>query len=77
MTTENQKPKTKPATKALPSSTGSLAKGGDFYNGIEWMAAWMVDNVEVQKVSEEKLRVWATKAWLQHIEKQNGELNHE
>ena len=71
MTTKNKETKTTPATKALPSSTGSLAKGGDFYNGIEWMAAWMVDNVEGHEVAEEKLCEWAAKAWLQHIKKQN------
>ena len=71
MSNEESKSSETAATKALPSSTGSLAKGGDFYNGIEWMAAWMVDNVEGHVVAEEKLCGWAAKAWLQHIKKQN------
>jgi len=42
--------------------------GSDFYNGIEWMAAWMVDNVEGEEVDELTLRQWAIDAWLLHLE---------
>lgn len=71
MTQENQETSNTLTAKALPSSSGSVQVGGDFYNGVEWLAAWMVDNVEGHEVGEEELREWAAKAWLQHVEKQN------
>lgn len=36
---------------------------GDFYNGIEWFACWLLDNAEGEIITEEKLRPWAIKAW--------------
>ena len=37
--------------------------GGDFYGGIEWLACWLLDNVEGETITEEQLRPWAAKAW--------------
>lgn len=39
------------------------AVGGDFYNGIEWLACWLLDHAEGEVVSEERLRAWAVEAW--------------
>ena len=36
---------------------------GDFYDGIEWFACWLLDNVEGQEILEEQLGPWAVEAW--------------
>jgi len=43
--------------------------GGDFYNGIEWLACWLLDNAEGETITEEQLRPWAVKAWEAHLNK--------
>jgi hypothetical protein len=53
-------------TKARP------AVGGEFYKGIEWLACWLLDNVEGETITEEQLRPWAAKAWKAHLKRQNG-----
>lgn len=70
MKTPDQNDKQKPANQSLTTSDGSVV-GGEFYNGIEWMASWMLDNVEGEQVDEITLRQWAVNAWLLHLEKQN------
>ena len=46
----------------MPRSQRELA----FYNGIEHLACWMLDNVEGEEVTEEHLRRWAIEAWSKH-----------
>ena len=72
-------PKTKPRIQKRPgrAAHGSLhrhcgAVGGDFYLGIEWMACWLLDNVEGETITEEQLRPWAAKAWAAHLKRQNS-----
>lgn len=48
--------------KTEPNNT-TLKVGGDFYNGMEYLAAWLLDNVEGEIVTEELAREWAIKAW--------------
>jgi len=45
----------------------SEQNNGDFYNGMEWFACWLLDNVEGETITEEQLRPWAAKAWEQHL----------
>jgi hypothetical protein len=47
------------------------AVGGDFYNGLEWFACWLLDNKEGETITEELLRPWAYEAWQAHLKKQN------
>jgi hypothetical protein len=47
--------------------------GGDFYNGIEWLACWLLDNVEGETITEEQLRPWAVEAWREHLKRQNDQ----
>lgn len=44
---------------------------GDLYNGIEWLACWLLDNVEGEMITEEQLRPWAAKAWEAHLKKKS------
>jgi hypothetical protein len=44
------------------------------YKGIEWLACWMLDNVEGEEVTEEQLRPWAVKAWEAHLKRHIDEL---
>lgn len=63
------------ATSPLSVSAGSakeMQKADPFYLGVEWLACWMLDNVEGEIVSEEKLREWAGRAWARHILSQNA-----
>jgi hypothetical protein len=53
------------------SPAPGYAVGGDFYNGIEWLACWLLDNVEGEMISEEQLRPWAAKAWEAHLKRPN------
>ena len=57
-----------------PPSRGAAgsAVGGDFYNGIEWFACWLLDNSEGATIDESQLRGWAIEAWRAHLEKQNA-----
>ncbi len=56
------------ATKNTKSAEArGYAAGGDFYNGIEWLACWLLDNVEGETITEEQLRPWAAKAWTEHL----------
>jgi hypothetical protein len=52
--------------KGLGAETGS-AIGSDFYNGIEWLACWLLDNAEGETITEEQLRPWAFQAWNAHL----------
>jgi hypothetical protein len=45
--------------------------GGDLYNGIEWLACWLLDNAEGETITEEQLRPWAARAWAAHLKRQN------
>jgi hypothetical protein len=42
---------------------------GDFYNGIEWFGAWLVDHAEGEIITEELIQEWAVKAWQEHLNK--------
>lgn len=57
----------------LQSESPGSAVGGDFYNGIEWLACWLLDNAEGETITEEQLRPWAAKAWAEHLKRQNTE----
>jgi hypothetical protein len=46
----------------------------EFYSGIEWFGAWLVDHVEGEILTEELIHRWACEAWKEHLEKQNTEL---
>jgi len=84
MSTERKKPTTEqrmrlletlkrdPAIPPLPEPDGS-AVGGDFYNGLEWLACWLLDNVEGETITEEQLRPWAIKAWEAHLNPTNNQ----
>lgn len=47
----------------------------DFYNGIEWLACWLLDNVEGETITEEQLRPWAAKAWAEHLKRHNEKVS--
>lgn len=57
---------------ALDPARGS-AVGGEFYNGIEWLACWLLDNAEGETITEEQLRPWAAEAWKAHLTRQNDQ----
>lgn len=48
---------------------------GQFYKGIEWLACWLLDNVEGETVTEEQLRPWAIQAWKEHLKRANAEVS--
>ena len=54
--------------------SANYAAGGDFYNGVEWLACWLLDNVEGETITEEQLRPWAAKAWAEHLKGHNDKL---
>jgi hypothetical protein len=45
----------------------------DIYNGIEWFACWLLDNVEGEIITEEMLRPWAIEAWEEYNKYKNYE----
>lgn len=51
------------------AATEPASTEGSFYDGIEWLAAWLVDHCEGETVTEELARRWAIDAW-------NGKNNH-
>lgn len=53
-----------------PAPAGSDV-GGNFYNGIEWLACWLLDHAEGETITEEQLRSWAVEAWREHLKRQN------
>ena len=60
---------TGPAKVVDAGSSGS-AIGCEFYNGMEWLAAWLVDHAEGETVTEELARQWAVEAWQEHVRRQ-------
>lgn len=48
------------------------AVGGEFYSGIEWMGAWLLDHAEGETVMEERLRSWAAEAWNEYLLRQQS-----
>ena len=48
------------------------AVGGEFYNGLEWFACWLLDHKEGDTITEELLRPWAYEAWKEHLVRQNA-----
>jgi hypothetical protein len=40
---------------------------GDFYLGMEWLGAWLVDHAEGKVIEEELIHRWAVEAWQEHI----------
>ena len=46
--------------------------GSDFYNGIEWLACWLLDHAEGETITEEQLRPWAVAAWADHLKRANA-----
>jgi hypothetical protein len=46
---------------------------GQFYNGVEWLACWLLDNAEGETITEEQLRPWAAKAWEEHLKRANDQ----
>jgi hypothetical protein len=65
----------KEEAKARRSAAASSFVGGDFYQGIEWLACWLLDNVEGETITEEQLRPWAQKAWLAHLDRKNADVD--
>ncbi len=57
---------------SLADSARDMPKADPFYLGVEWLACWMLDNVEGEIVSDEKLQEWAGRAWARHILSQNS-----
>ncbi len=47
------------------------AVGGEFYNGLEWLGAWLVDHAEGETITEELVRCLACEAWREHLKRQN------
>ncbi len=43
------------------------------YEGIEWFACWLMDNVEGEIITEEQLRPWAYEALLEYKKKNENE----
>jgi len=66
----------RPAASELAAPTG-YAVGGEFYQGVEWMACWLLDNVEGETISEEQLRPWAIEAWKAHLKRHNKVISQE
>lgn len=70
---EKNEPNSKPNSTAhgdcrpVPCS----AVAGDFYNGLEWFACWLLDHAEGETITEELLRPWAYEAWKAHLIRQN------
>ena len=64
---ENQKENLNPSDAATCS-----AVGGEFYNGLEWFACWLLDHKEGDTITEELLRPWAYEAWKEHLVRQNA-----
>ena len=64
-----------PAKVVAAVATGS-AVGGEYYQGIEWLACWLLDNAEGETITEESLRPWAVAAWHAHLKRQNDKLTH-
>ena len=74
MATKNTKSAKQNRPRRFAEARG-YAAGGDFYNGIEWLACWLLDNVEGETITEEQLRPWAAKAWAEHLKRHNAELS--
>ena len=51
-------------------SPAIAAECADFYNGVEWLACWLLDNKEGETITEEQLRPWAVEAWKAHLKRQ-------
>ena len=66
--------KKKTSSKRNAAARSSVARGsaigGEFYNGMEWLAAWLVDHAEGETVTEELARRWAIEAWQEHVRRQ-------
>jgi hypothetical protein len=67
-----ERPPAKEVASARRSAAACSSVGGDFYQGIEWLACWLLDNVEGETITEEQLRPWAQKAWLAHLDRKNA-----
>lgn len=65
----------KPETPTASTPAHGYTAGGDFYNGIEWLACWLLDNVEGETITEEQLRPWAAKAWAEHLKRYNKKVS--
>lgn len=62
----------------LPTNSVAVSRPtrrGQFYNGIEWLACWLLDNTEGETITEQQLRTWATEAWLQYANKMKHVFN--
>jgi hypothetical protein len=72
---DNRRQSALAAAKELPEARQSAAAcssvGGDFYQGIEWLACWLLDHAEGETITEEQLRPWAQKAWFAHLDRKN------
>ena len=45
--------------------------GDQFYEGVEWLACWLLDNCEGEEIAEEQLRPWAARAWEARVSRHN------
>ena len=69
------------AKKRIEKSTGPSApavvrpRRGQFYQGVEWLACWLLDNAEGETITEEQLRPWAAKAWAEHLKRSNDQVS--
>jgi len=57
--------------KARRSAAACSSVNGDFYQGVEWLACWLLDHAEGETITEEQLRPWAQKAWFAHLDRKN------
>lgn len=71
MATKNTKSAKQNRPRRFAGARG-YAVGGDCRNGIEWLACWLLDNVEGEIITEEQLRPWAVKAWRAHLKRHNA-----
>ena len=55
----------------LPCSAKELPLANEFYLGLEWLGAWLVDHAEGETVSEELVVQWCNQAWAKHLLKPN------
>ena len=60
-----------PVLRESAGSARDMPKASEFYLGVEWLGAWLVDHVEGGTVTEELVVEWCSQAWAKHILRQN------
>ena len=63
---------TEPQRRKPLRAANCCAVNGDFYNGIEWLGAWLVDHAEGETITEELVQHLCIQAWKGHLKRHNG-----